>query len=118
MANLVYCCAVDSESSVTAPVRLEDHALIGAAAVMMPGTTVGKGSTLGAMAASLPGAQLPGGHCAPARPSDCRLLRAPQRYTCAKMMTGTSAHSFHVVHVSVTFAGRLETALAAALCEP
>ena len=66
MANLVYCCATDSESSVTAPVRLEDHALIGAAAVMMPGTTVGKGSTLGAMAASLPGAQLPGGHSAPA----------------------------------------------------
>ena len=65
MANLVYCCAIDSESSVTAPVRLEDHALIGAAAVMMPGTTVGKGSTLGAMAASLPGAQLPGGHSPP-----------------------------------------------------
>ncbi|CAK0786732.1 hypothetical protein CVIRNUC_009946 [Coccomyxa viridis] len=60
MANLVYCCAIDGESSVTAPVRLEDHSLIGAAAVMMPGTTVGKGSTLGAMAASLPGAQLPG----------------------------------------------------------
>ena len=49
-------------------VRREDHTLIGAAAVMMPGTTVGKGSTLGAMAASLPGAQLPGGHSAPAAP--------------------------------------------------
>ena len=60
MANLVYSYAIDSESSVTAPVRLEDHALIGAAAVAMPGTTLGKGSTLGAMAASLPGAQLPG----------------------------------------------------------
>ena len=76
MANLVYCCAIDSESSVTAPVRLEDHSLIGAAAVMMPGTTVGKGSTLGAMAASLPGAQLPGGHIALCCCCDCWLLCA------------------------------------------
>lgn len=60
MANLVYSSAIDSESTVTAPVKLEDHALIGAAAVAMPGTTLGKGSTLGALAASLPGAQLPG----------------------------------------------------------
>ena len=60
MANLVYSSAIDSESTVTAPVKLEDHALIGAAAVAMPGTTLGKGATLGAMAASLPGAQLPG----------------------------------------------------------
>ena len=60
MANLVYSSAIDSESTVTAPVKLEDHALIGAAAVAMPGTTLGKGSTLGAMASSLPGAQLPG----------------------------------------------------------
>ena len=60
MANLVYSSAIDSETAVTAPVKLEDHALIGAAAVAMPGTTLGKGSTLGAMAASLPGAQLPG----------------------------------------------------------
>ncbi len=60
MANLVYSSAIDSESAVTATVKLEDHALIGAAAVAMPGTTLGKGSTLGAMAASLPGAQLPG----------------------------------------------------------
>ena len=60
MANLVFSSAIDSESTVTAPVKLEDHALIGAAAVAMPGTTLGKGATLGAMAASLPGAQLPG----------------------------------------------------------
>jgi len=60
MANLVYSAAIDSESTVTATVKLEDHTLIGAAAVAMPGTTLGKGATLGAMAASLPGAQLPG----------------------------------------------------------
>ena len=35
MANLVYSRAIDSKSAVTATVKLEDHALIGAAAVAM-----------------------------------------------------------------------------------
>jgi hypothetical protein len=61
MANLVTSYAIDGERIVTAPVTLEEHSLIGAAAVAMPGATLGKGSTLGALAATLPGAQLPGG---------------------------------------------------------
>ncbi|EIE23140.1 hypothetical protein COCSUDRAFT_47508 [Coccomyxa subellipsoidea C-169] len=60
MANLVCTYAIDGERSVTAPVTLEAHSLIGAAAVALPGTTLGKSATLGAGAASLAGAQLPG----------------------------------------------------------
>lgn len=67
MANLVCTYAIDGERSVTAPVTLEAHSLIGAAAVALPGTTLGKSATLGAGAASLAGAQLPGTYLAVCR---------------------------------------------------
>lgn len=65
MANLVTSYAIDGERIVTAAVTLEEHSLIGAAAVAMPGSTLGKGATLGAAAATLPGTQLPGAHLIP-----------------------------------------------------
>ncbi len=60
MANLVFSYGVDAERMVSAPIDLEEHSLVGAAAVAMPGTRLGKGATLGAVAATQPGAQLPG----------------------------------------------------------
>lgn len=60
MANLVFSYAPDAARIVHAPIVLEDNCLVGAAAVAMPGTRIGKGATLGAAAATLPGAQLPG----------------------------------------------------------
>jgi hypothetical protein len=96
MANLVCTYAIDGERSVIAPVTLEAHSLIGAAAVALPGTMLGKSATLGAGAASLAGVQLPGAHLPPFTSlhmfSGCILLSFLRPKTSLKAVPGITSH--------------------------